>query len=67
MKKRKIQEINKLVSHGKLPLAFYDSKVVDLNENPDLDLDNYLVIKYKQRSIPRLSSNKFISKIYELF
>jgi len=66
--KNKINEINNLVLKGKLPIAFFNSKIVNLDNEIKTKVVNKLFIpRYKQFSIPRAVSNTLISKIYEIF
>ncbi len=69
MKKlEKQKEVNKLVVEGKLPIAFFNSKIVSLEVSQKKQSTKRLLIpKYKQVDIPRANSNKLISKIYDLF
>ena len=62
--------INDLVLEGKAPVAFYNSKIIDLTtkENSNIiSTEKKYIPKYQQVSIPRPNSNKIISKIYDLF
>ncbi len=59
-------KVNDLVLEGILPLAFYNSEVINLSENKAIKNDT-LIPKYQQKNIPRANSNKCISKIYDLF
>ncbi len=61
MKQEKKNEMNSLVEKGVLPLSYYNCKV---EVYPEIKKKEYLNIKYLQRSLPRISSGKMISKIF---
>lgn len=59
--------LNKLVLESKLPIAFYNSKIVSNNNNIVPRLNNRLLInKYKQYNIPRARSDKLTCKVYDI-
>ncbi|WP_064966006.1 hypothetical protein [Tenacibaculum ovolyticum] len=69
MKLKKKEEVNNLVINGHLPIAFFNSKIIDLSIIKEKNTYKYslFIDKYKQIDIPRPNSNKHISKIYDFF
>ncbi len=69
MRKKDLKNlIDYLAIKGKLPLAFYNSEIIELKKVSLKRKERKVLIpKYNQSSIPRANSNKSISKIYELF
>lgn len=61
-----VTEVNNLVIKGLLPLAFYNSEILNIKTNRKV-IDKKFITKYSQKNIPRADSNKCISKIYDFF
>lgn len=61
------EQINNLVFKGRLPVAFYNSEIMEFNSGISKINQKKYIPKYNQLNISRASSNKCISKIYDLF
>ncbi|GAA0892394.1 hypothetical protein GCM10009122_20730 [Fulvivirga kasyanovii] len=68
MKNQKKELINDLVIKGILPIAYYNSEIIELDRDGTAIRGSKMSIsKYKQSTIQRAAPDKCISKIYELF
>lgn len=62
----KVEQINKLVIEGKIPISYFNCEVVSLNKiNPNPEPSPYKLSKKYNQLFLRKSPLKLISRIYE--
>lgn len=62
----KVSQINELVRSGVLPIAYFNSQIIELTKNDLFRDPKNQFCKYYKQNYSRKSPTKLISKIYDL-